>query len=256
MNQIQLLDTLVWVWLGLALLSTIYVAWDAFTRNPELKVMRLGWVLVTLYMGPVALALYVLTCREPASGTHQEFIQPLWKQGIGSTVHCVAGDATGIVVAAAITALLGLPMGIDLIIEYFFGFAFGLLIFQALFMRDMLGGSYAKAVRKSFLPEWLSMNIMMAGMFPTMMVFMMGRDMRAMQPEQPLFWAVMSLAVIVGFLVAFPLNVWLVATNLKHGMGTVRALGHGGHSMEAERKQEGPARPAPKPQPAPQMEGM
>lgn len=253
MNQIQFIDTLVWTWLILALLSTLYVAWDAFTRNPELKVMRLGWVLVTLYMGPVALALYVLTCREPSPGTHETFIQPLWKQGIGSTVHCVAGDATGIVAAAAITALLGLPMGIDLIIEYFFGFAFGLLIFQALFMRDMLGGSYTKAVRKSFLPEWLSMNVMMAGMFPTMMVFMMGRDMRAMQPEQPLFWAVMSLAVIVGFFVAYPLNVWLVAVNLKHGMGTVRALGHGGHSLEAEKQRESGPSPQAAPQPASQM---
>lgn len=256
MNQIQLIDTVVWIWLGMALLSTAYVAWDAFTHNPELKVMRWGWVLVTLYMGPIALALYVLSCREPAPGTHEAFIQPLWKQGIGSTVHCVAGDATGIITAAAITALLGLPMGIDLIIEYVFGFAFGLLIFQALFMKDMLGGSYAKAVRKSFLPEWLSMNVMMAGMFPTMMVFMMGRDMRAMQPEQPLFWAVMSLAVVVGFFVAFPLNVWLVAVNLKHGMGTVRALGHGGHSLEAEKKRERSPGPQPLPQPASQMEGM
>lgn len=255
MNQIQLVDTLVWAWLILALLSTMYVAWDAFTRNPELKVMRWGWVLVTLYMGPIALALYVLSCREPAPGTHEAFIKPLWKQGIGSTVHCVAGDATGIILAAAVTGLLGLPMGVDLLIEYVFGFAFGLLIFQALFMKDMLGGSYARAVRKSFLPEWLSMNVMMAGMFPTMMVLMMGRDMRAMQPEQPLFWAVMSLAVVVGFFVAFPLNVWLVWANLKHGMGTVRALGAGGHSLEAERIRERLPQPSASPQPVHGMEG-
>lgn len=52
----------------------------------------------------------------------------------------MAGDATGIIVAAAITSLLGLPVGIDAIIEYAAGFAFGLFIFQALFMKDMLGG--------------------------------------------------------------------------------------------------------------------
>lgn len=27
---------------------------------------------------------------------------------------------------------------------------------------------------------------------------------------------------------------WLVAKGLKHGMGTVRALGQGGHSLQAE----------------------
>jgi len=47
---------------------------------------------------------------------------------------------------------------------------------------------------------------------------MMGRDMRAMEPTEPLFWAVMSLGVIVGFFVAYPVNVWMVSKNLKHGL--------------------------------------
>ena len=148
-------------WFVLAALSTAYVAWDNFARkNPEETVMKWGWVLITLYMGPVALALYVLSDKEPAPGTHEEFIEPLWKQGVGSTVHCIAGDATGIIAAAAITALLGLPMWIDFIVEYAAGFAFGLFIFQSLFMKDMLGGSYFGAVRATFVPEWLSMNMM------------------------------------------------------------------------------------------------
>jgi FtsP/CotA-like multicopper oxidase with cupredoxin domain len=66
------------------------------------------------------------------------------------------------------------------------------------------------------------MNMMMAGMAPTMIFLMMGRDMRAMQPTEPVFWFVMSLGVVVGFAVAYPVNVWMVARNLKHGLMTVR----------------------------------
>src|SRR5215211_4020227 len=110
--------------------------------------MKLGWVLVTLYMGPVALLLYVMTDKEPRPGEHEEFIKPLWKQGTGSTIHCVAGDATGIILAAVVTAVLGLPMWLDLIVEYLAGFAFGLFIFQSLFMKNMLGGTYWKNVKK------------------------------------------------------------------------------------------------------------
>src|SRR3546814_2403307 len=80
----------------------------------------------------------------------------------------------------------------DLIIEYVAGFLFGLLIFQALFMRRMMGGTYLQNVRRSFLPELISMNCMMAGMAPVMVALMMGRDMRAMWPGEPLFWMVMS----------------------------------------------------------------
>lgn len=227
-------DLVLLVWFTLTALSVAYVAWDAYRNNPELTVMKWGWVLVTLYLGPVGLTLYVLSCKEPAPGTHEEFIKPLWKQGLGSTIHCVAGDATGIILAATVTGLLGLPMGIDLVIEYVAGFAFGLLIFQALFMKDMMGGSYRAALRHSIVPEWLSMNFMMTGMFPTMVVLMMGRDMRAMEPTQLTFWGAMSAAVLVGLVVAYPVNVWMVQKGLKHGMGTQRNLGHGGHSMEAE----------------------
>jgi hypothetical protein len=240
--EVPIFGRLAWVdvvllgWFALVFASTAYVAWDAFTKNPEMTVMKWGWVLVTLYLGPIALAMYVLSCKEPTPGSHEEFIRPLWKQGLGSTIHCVAGDATGIIIAATATAVLGLPMWVDLIVEYAFGFAFGLLIFQALFMRDMLGGSYLLAVRRTVLAEWLSMNAMMTGMFPTMVILMMGRDMRAMEPTELLFWGTMSVSVLAGLAVSYPVNVWLVQVGLKHGMGTVRALGDGGHALEVDRQ--------------------
>lgn len=215
-------DIFVIAWLVVAVLSAIYVAWDQFRGNPEPAVMKWGFVLVTLYMGPIGLLLYVMADKEPSPRTHEEFIKPLWKQGVGSTVHCVAGDATGIVVAAVVVALVGLPMWQDLIIEYIAGFLFGLLIFQALFMRKIMGGTYLQNVRRSFLPELISMNCMMAGMAPVMVALMMGRDMRAMWPGEPLFWVVMSLGVIAGFAIAYPVNVWMVARGMKHGLMTER----------------------------------
>jgi hypothetical protein len=235
-GQLAWIDVVLLVWFALTAVSVAYVAYDAFTKNPEMTVMKWGWILVTLYLGPIGLVLYVLSCKEPGPGMHEEFVRPLWKQGMGSVIHCAAGDATGIIVAAAVTAALGLPMWIDLIVEYLAGFGFGLFIFQSLFMRDMMGGSYGAALRHSLLPEWLSMNFMMAGMFPTMVLLMMGRDMRAMEPTELVFWGTMATGVAVGILVAYPVNVWMVNKGLKHGMGTVRALGHGGHSVEAEQE--------------------
>jgi hypothetical protein len=234
-GRLAWIDVVLLFWFAMTIVSVAYVAFDAFTKNPEMTVMKWGWVLVTLYLGVIGLVLYIMSCKEPKPGLHEEFVRPLWKQGMGSVIHCAAGDATGIIVAAAITATFGLPMWLDLIVEYVAGFGFGLFIFQSLFMRDMMGGSYRAALRHSLLPEWLSMNFMMAGMFPTMALLMMGRDMRAMEPTELVFWGAMSAGATVGVLVAYPVNLWLVNKGLKHGMGTVRALGHGGHSMDAER---------------------
>ncbi|HWN53662.1 MAG TPA: DUF4396 domain-containing protein [Methylomirabilota bacterium] len=222
---IQPIDYLLVAWFLLAAASTAYVGWDQFRNNPEPTVMKWGFILVTLYMGPLGLLLYVLADKEPRPGTHERFTAALWKQGVGSTIHCVAGDATGIILAAAITATLGLPMRVDLVVEYAAGFAFGLFIFQSLFMKEMMGGSYLENVRKTFLPEFISMNAMMAGMAPVMSFLMMGRDMRAMVPSELLFWGVMSLGVIAGFMVAYPVNVWMVTRGLKHGLMTERRPG-------------------------------
>lgn len=222
---IQPIDVFLLVWFGVAGLSTAYVAYDQFQNNPEPPVMKWGFILVTLYMGPIGLLLYILADKEPRPGEHERFTAPLWKQGVGSTIHCVAGDATGIILAAVITALLGLPMWLDLIIEYAAGFAFGLFIFQSLFMKRMMGGSYLENVRKTFVPELISMNAMMAGMAPVMSLLMMGRDMRAMEPTELLFWGVMSLGVMAGFAMAYPFNVWLVGAGLKHGLMTERRSG-------------------------------
>ena len=44
------------------------------------------------------------------------------------------------------------------------------------------------SLKRSVIPEWVSMNTMMAGMFPTMVYLMMSRDMRAMDPWEPVYW--------------------------------------------------------------------
>jgi len=229
---IQPIDYFLAGWFVLALACAVYVGIDQYRNNPEPPVMKWGFILVTIYMGPLGVLLYVLADKEPRPGEHEQFIAPLWKQGAGSAIHCVAGDATGIILAAATTSALGLPMWLDLILEYLAGFGFGLFIFQSLFMKSMMGGTYLANVRNTFLPEFISMNFMMAGMAPVMSFLMMGRDMRAMESGELLFWGVMSLGVIVGFVTAYPSNVWMVARKLKHGLMTVRATRKdGGHEM-------------------------
>lgn len=41
-------------------------------------------------------------------------------------------------------------------------------------------------------------------------------------PQGATFWFVMSIALLTGAIIAYPINWWLVAHHLKHGMMTVR----------------------------------
>src|SRR5271166_3087234 len=54
-------------------------------------------------------------------GTHEAYVAAPWRQALGSTMHCVAGDGVGILVGAVIAALLALPPLADFLLEYVLG---------------------------------------------------------------------------------------------------------------------------------------
>jgi hypothetical protein len=240
------------VWYILTAGSLIFVIFDLLYQTPAMWVMKLAWVLIILYTGPVGLFLYLLACRQPLPGTHEQFIAPHWKQAVGSMMHCVAGDATGIILAAALVYHFGLPNGIDLIIEYASAFVVGLLVFQALFMKSMLGGRYFLAVRQTFFAETVSMNMVMVGMIPTM-VILMDRLPGSDDPTNPTFWGIMSLAAMVGMVTAYPINSWMVARGIKHGMMTASSSEQASPSPGHESVMSMPSSPSPSHEPAMDM---
>jgi CheY-like chemotaxis protein len=148
----SVLDGVTLLWFLLAALSLLFVAIDNRT-TPESVVMKWGFVLLTAYTGVVGAFLYVLGCREPLPGLHERYVAARWRQALGSAMHCVAGDGVGILAGAVLSSVLHLSGVVEMILEYIVGFAFGWTIFQALFMRDMAGGSYSRALVSTFVPE-------------------------------------------------------------------------------------------------------
>jgi len=211
-----MIDGVLLLWFLLTLGSVLFVIYDQLTNTPSLRVMNLAWVLIIFYTGPLGLFLYFLSCRQPLPETHDAFINVHWKQAVGSLIHCVAGDATAIILMAALLHFFAPPNGWEIIIEYTAAYLFGLFIFQALFMRSMFS-SYWIAVKKTFFAETVSMNMVMMGMFPVIVAIKHFYPI-ASDPLKPYFWGMMSLATIVGFIMAYPINSWMIRKNVKHGM--------------------------------------
>ncbi|MEM7139156.1 MAG: DUF4396 domain-containing protein [Myxococcota bacterium] len=214
------LDGVLLLWFVLTAGSLAFVVYDSATNTPVSWVQKLAWVLVVFYTGPVGLFFYLLACRSPGPGMHEAFTAAPWKQALNSEMHCLAGDATGIVLAAVVVSFFDLPNGWDIAIEYLSAFVVGLLVFQALMMRSMYGGNYGVAVRKTFFAETVSMNMVMVGMIPVM-VILMHYIPEARKPTELGFWWVMGMAAIVGGITAYPINAWLVRNHLKHGCMTL-----------------------------------
>ena len=204
------------LWFILTFLSVVYVAVDIY-RTPESPVLKWAFVLLTAYTGPIGAFLYVLGCREPLPGLHERYVAIRWRQVLGSTMHCVAGDGAGILVGAILGSFLSFSGSIDITIEYILGFGFGWTIFQALFMKGSMGGSYKQALQKTFIPELISMNVLMAAFIPIMQ-FGFSHSSGSHDPSSPTFWFIMSMGLLFGFIIDYPINWWLVRNHLKHGM--------------------------------------
>jgi hypothetical protein len=230
-----MLDGVLLLWFLLTAAALLFVTIDIRT-TPESPTLKWGFVLVTAYTGVIGAFLYILGCREPLPGLHERYVAARWRQALGSAMHCVAGDGVGILTGAVLARVLGLGGLAEVILEYILGFAFGWAIFQALFMRDMAGGSYLRSLARTFVPELLSMNLLMAGMIPTVTI-LRTRIASAEDPTTARFWFVMSMGLLVGFITAYPMNWWLVTYHLKHGMMTVRPAGAAvdarGHRVQA-----------------------
>ena len=122
------------LWFVLTDISVLFVAVDS-RKTPESPVLKWGFILLTAYTGPMGAFLYVLGCREPLPGLHEQFVATRWRQVLGSTMHCVAGDGLGILAGAILGGIIHLSKPAEITLEYLLGFGFGWTIFQALFMK-------------------------------------------------------------------------------------------------------------------------
>ena len=94
-------------WFVLTGLSLAFVVVD-IPKTPESTVLKWAFVILVIFTGPFGAFFYVLGCREPLKGTHEQYVSATWRQVLGSTMHCAAGDGLGIIAGAVIGAILHL----------------------------------------------------------------------------------------------------------------------------------------------------
>src|SRR4029450_11225783 len=121
-GEVSMLDGVMLLWFLLAAASLLFVAIDIRT-TPESPVMKWGFVLLTAYTGVIGAFLYVLGCREPLPGLHERYVAVQWREALGSTMHCVAGDGIGILAGAVLATTVGISGIAEAALEYVLGFA-------------------------------------------------------------------------------------------------------------------------------------
>jgi hypothetical protein len=175
----EMFEGVMLLWFRLAGISLLFS--DRHPRHTRTPVLKRGFVLLTAYAvasphasrkRPICAEgstdrsfpafLYALGCREPLPGLHERYVAARWRQTLGSSMHCVAGDGVGILAGAVLAGILGLTGAAEAILEYVLGFAFGWMIFRRCSCTRWPG----LLSPLTFIPELLSMNLFMEGMVP------------------------------------------------------------------------------------------
>lgn len=217
---------------------SLVVLFGALMRNPGLSWrMRLIWVLATLLLGIFGLLAYMLSNRMQRSGFDVQVSGSGWDAAFAGTAHSIVGYGVVWVVTLAYLLLFVAEPGPGQILAFTYGVPLivGLLLFRAPLIALRRKASYLEVLRRSFLPEFISLNMACIGFFPV--VFLTSNTLFLSSPSfsDPLMWFLFAVGVLAGFISLLPLNILIAhrpgAKETPHVLRTGEPVGVAGDSL-------------------------
>jgi Domain of unknown function (DUF4396) len=139
-----------------------------------------------------------------------------------ATVHCLTGCAIGEILGMVISTALGWHDIASVVLSIVLAFAFG----YALTIRPLLAGGMAvdRAARAALASDTVSIVVM--EIVDNAIVIVIPGALAAGLVD-PLFWGSLALSLAVAFVVALPVNRWLVSRGLGHALIHDQTCGSG-----------------------------
>ncbi len=133
------------------------------------------------------------------------------KLALSTTLHCLLGCGLGEVVGMVIATAIGLNNVSSIVLAVTLGFVFGFV----LGMRPLLKArfSFARAFKTVLIAEGLSIAVMETA---EVLVEVYTPGVMSAGLTDGIFWLGMLLALVAGFVAAFPVNYILVRRGIRH----------------------------------------
>lgn len=206
----------------LSALSALIVVVDILVgHRQKMAVMNFVWPITALWAGPLGLLAYWILGRQVTQGD-EKMEKPFWQSVLIGDAHCGAGCTVGDFVGEWLVYLAGLTIaGSVLWANYLFDFVFAYVVgifFQYYSIAPMRGLSGWDGIKAAVKADTVSLVAFEIGMFAWMAFTSHVLFHPRLEPTQPAYWYMMQVAMLVGFLTAFPANWWLIRRKLKEAM--------------------------------------
>jgi hypothetical protein len=213
-----------WAALAVAFACAAAIAGDIVRgRRQKMAIMNLVWPTSALYWGPVALWLYIRRWRR------EEGESSGWWSVSKGVSHCGAGCTLGDIVGEWIVYLTAWSIPLfaahdantlmamyvaDFVLAWTFGIAFQ--YFSIVPMREDVGR--LAGVWAAIKADTLSIVAFQTGLFGYMALYHLALWQPPLGVASPVYWLMMQIGMIAGFLTAWPVNAWLIRRRLKEPM--------------------------------------
>ena len=218
--------------LALAGASACVTAIDLVRHPQKMWIMNVVWPITALYAGPLAMIAYFKAGRlsskqsvEDAKARGEENPgkkKPFWQIAAVGTTHCGSGCALGDLVAewivlAAPIVIFGQKMFGAWVLDYIFAYLFG-IAFQYFTIKPMKNLSPGQGLWAAIKADTLSLTAWQVGMYGWMAITVFIIFGHEIPKTSPVFWCMMQIAMLAGFLTSYPVNWWLIRKGVKEAM--------------------------------------
>jgi hypothetical protein len=228
LTQIALLSLI------LAFASALVITIDEIRHPQRMWIMSLVWPITALYFSVFAVWAYFRIGRKASRDAMKnidhamqhgaENRNPTWQQTAVATSHCGAGCTVGDVIAEFSVFGFGLVLfgshlyasfALDLFLAWLLGIAFQYFTIKP--MRNLSPGQALIAALKA---DTLSILAFEVGLFGWMaLTYFVLFPQPHLEPTQALYWFMMQIGMVIGFLTSYPMNRLLVQWGTKEAMG-------------------------------------
>lgn len=221
------INTIAWISLVFAFICALAILLDVIRFPQKMWIMNIVWPVTALYSGPLALWAYFKIGRLSAkkgndTAQHHHAQKPYWQSIVVAALHCGSGCTLGDILSQLFLSivpvvLFGRKLFGDWAIAYVFAFALG-IIFQYYSIKPMKHLSSKEALVAALKADTLSLTAWQVGMYGWMAIAIFLIFHHPLDASTPLFWLMMQIAMLLGFITAYPVNWWLVKKGIKEKM--------------------------------------
>ena len=212
-----------------AFASAIAILLDIFVRGyrQKMSIMEWVWPITALYFGLIGLWAYWDIGR---SGSKKQMNRekdhksqkPYWKTVFSGTTHCGGGCTLGDIIAEWGVFLTGFTLyGSNLLTEYIFDFILAFLlgiIFQYFAIAPMRDLTFFEGIKAAIQADALSLIAFEIGLFGWMALMRFVFFDPPLEPNDPVYWFMMQIGMIIGFATSYPMNWFLIDKGIKEAM--------------------------------------